>query len=125
MSPDPAALTLLALEVGPLVRDLRQWEPVGIEAERLLAAAAGAEAYTQHDVDRVRAWCRRWQKLPQALRDFYAPRAPRVSAVGAGLYLVLDGRVHQASRALQGALHQEFRTAYGHPPPWSLLPRVP
>jgi hypothetical protein len=125
MASDPAALVLLALEVGPLVRDLATWEPVAMMAEQVRDAATGADSLGDRDVARLRAWTRRWHALPDGLREFYVGRAPHVQACSFALWHVLDGTTHQATRSLQGAVHTEYRQAHGHSPPWSLLPRVP
>ena len=122
--PYPLAVVMLAMEIGPLVRDLHAWEPVAIRADQVLGTAAGADALTGWRVQQLRAWARRWQAMHPDLRAWYAMHAPH-GAAGSGLWLVLEGKPHQASRQLVGALHNEYRGGTGHAPPWSLLPRLP
>ena len=125
MPSDPAALLLLALELAPLVRDLKGWEPVEILSEQVRAAAADADSLSEREVKWARSWVRRWMALPPGLRAFYQQAAPAHTIVSHGLWLILAGQAHRATPGVCSAVHQAYRTQHGHSPPWSLLPRVP
>lgn len=121
------ALTMLAMEVGPTVRALAHWEPVGVFAEQLVGTVAGTDGLRRQDIDRIRSWHRRWQALRPDLRAFYAEHCQVNTAVSAVLWFVLEGRPDRALArpGLAAAVHQLYRAEHGHQPPWSLLPRVP
>lgn len=119
------ALVMLAMEIAPLVRDLREWEPVGVLAEQLLGAVSDTDGLTQQDINRARNWHRRWQAMHPELRAWYATVAPQGGPPSTALWHILQGNPHHASGKLKGATHQAYREQYGHSPPWSLFPRLP
>ena len=125
MTRDPLALALLALEVGPLVRDLGQWQFVGSLAETVLGAARGHDALGAEDVAQLRRWAHRWRKLHPELRRFYEAHAQLHEAASVALWHVLEGRPHDLRPATLGqvrALHDAWSAM---PAPFTLFPRVP
>lgn len=122
---DPLALAMLAMEVGPLVRDLAGWQFVGVLAEQVHGAAAGHDGITQDEIATLRAWSRRWQSLPARLRLFYACHAPQHEPASVALWHTLRGTPHEVQGITRGALRELWLAWAGADPPWTLTPRVP
>lgn len=64
----------VVLEVKPLAV-LSSWEPIGSRLESLVDSARGTGTISEADVVKLRAWARRWAKLPESVRAFYALHA--------------------------------------------------
>jgi hypothetical protein len=125
MTRDPLALAMLALEVGPLVRDLDDWHFVGALAETVLGAARGHDALGAADVAQLRRWAHRWRKLHPDLRRFYADHAQQHEAASVALWHVLEGRPHDLRPATLGQVHQLHDAWASAPAPYTLFPRLP
>ena len=122
---DPLALAMLAMEVGPMVRDLHGWQFVGTLAEQIHGAAAGHDGITQREIATLRAWSRRWQRLPERLRAFYAAHVAQHESASVALWHTLRGAPHDVQGSTRGALLTLWAEWAGSGPPWTLTPRVP
>ena len=121
----PLAITMLALEVAHMVRDLGEWQPVGSLAQTLIDAARGHDALTADEVAQLRRWAHRWGRLRPELRAFYAEHAQAHEAASVALWHILEGRTHELLQGTIGQVHQLHREHTGSTAAWPLFPRVP
>lgn len=108
-----------------MVRDLHGWQFVGTLAEQIHGAAAGHDGITQREIATLRAWSRRWQRLPERLRAFYAAHVAQHESASVALWHTLRGAPHDVQGSTRGALLTLWAEWAGSDPPWTLTPRVP
>lgn len=119
------AMVMLAMEVGPLVRDLSEWEPVGTLRETVLGTVLGTDGMEDRDVSRLRSWNRRWSLIRPEVREFYRTHVHENESASVALFHILEFRTHEVRQITQSGVHHLWTEHHGDRPPWSLFPRIP
>ena len=117
----PDSVALLALELQPLAV-LAQWPTVAIELSALADALRGNEGISPEQVNRLRSWSHRWQRLHPRLREWYATYAHTDERIGAALYHILSGR--RARIGVVIAAKHAYLDTTGREPHLDLVPYI-
>jgi hypothetical protein len=116
------ALFMLSLELKPLFSSLNHWDVIGWFPEEILAACRNQGGVTHKEINRMRQWCRRWQKIGTEARKFYAKSVHKDNGVSWALQQVLNGKSNQIKPSLKGYVQGQFRKTTGSSCPCEMFP---
>jgi len=122
MNEDPRALFMLAVEMKPMLSALKNWSVVGWFSEELVKACFNEGGFTYSELQRMRAWSYRWQKIGLEAREFYIKTAHKDNGVSWALQQVLQGRAHEIKPGLKGYVQGQFHKTTGSSCPCDLFP---
>ena len=117
----PDSVALLALELQSLAA-LARWATVAIELSALADALRGHEGISPEQVNRLRLWSHRWQRLHPRLREWYASSVHADERIGAALFHILSGR--RARIGVVIAAKHAYLDTTGRDPHLDLVPHI-
>lgn len=114
------ALSMLVAELGVL-SDLTDWLPVGGRLECLRDALLGTDSISKRDVDTLRLWAGRWQKISPVVKEFYSESAPADPSISMLLEQVLRGQ--RINPKLRGLVRRRYEEITGETPSYDITPK--
>lgn len=127
--PAPAVMVSIALELASL-SGLIHWGPYARRLEAVAEAMRGGEGVTCHELNQLRTWAHRWERMDPQLREFYETQATPAwsrttlqdKAVSSALWRILEQTGERLEGWQYGTLKRLWIDQYGSEPSIEIAP---
>ncbi len=122
MSANEHAARLMLLLQARGIAELHAWPPAGVLVDAATDFARGQGSLSEKEASRIRTWARRWDRVDQRVRAFYARHAATGWA-SAALWSILQGYPRPTGWCY-GQILRQWEADHGYRSAIELVPRV-